>query len=122
MNDAAFLREYFEKLDSKGLDVLPLLAPNFTFSVQWSTDEGAREFAGGLDEFHGYLAQREPDGQLHHIDVGIRDGRREVVLGHTTRHGERLATFTFAAWLDDEGRAERLYAARTLSFGTANGL
>jgi len=97
--------------------VLPLLASNLTFSVLWSTDDGAHEFAGGWDEFHGYLAQREPDGQLHHIDVGIRDGRREVVLGHTTRYGERLATFTFAAWLDDEGRAERLYAARTLAFG-----
>ena len=117
MNDAKFLSTYFEKLDSNGMDVLPLLSPNFTFSVLWSDDAGAHEFAGGWDEFHGYLAQRDPDGQLHHIDVGVREGRREVVLGHTTRYGERLATFTFAAWLDDEGRAERLYAARTLVFG-----
>jgi hypothetical protein len=119
MTEATFLHEYFEKLDANGLDVVPLLAPSFTFSVLWSDDKGAHEFAGGFDEFHGYLAQRDPDGQLHHIDIGRREGNREVVLGHTTRNGERLATFTFAAWLDDEGRAERLYAARTLVFGAA---
>src|SRR5207237_9645981 len=72
MNYAKFLSTYFEKLDSNGMDVLPLLSPNFTFSVLWSDDAGAHEFAGGWDEFHGYLAQRDPDGQLHHIDVGVR--------------------------------------------------
>jgi hypothetical protein len=117
MTTVTFFPVYFEKLDDNALDVLPLLAPALTFSVLWSTDEGAQEFAGGWDEYHGYLAQRDAAGQLHHIDFGVREGQREVVLGHTTRHGERLATFTFAAWLDDEDRAERLFAARTLAFG-----
>jgi hypothetical protein len=114
-----FFPVYFEKLDTNALDVLPLLAPNLRFSVLWSTDEGSHEFAGGMEEYHGYLAQRDPEGQLHHIDFGAREGRREVVLGHTTRYGDRLAIFTFAAWLDDQDRAERLFAARTLALGNA---
>jgi len=117
MSPATFLPAYFETFDKNALDVLPMLAPGLRFSVLWSTDEGSHEFAGGMEEYHGYLAQREPEGQLHQIDFGVREGRREVVLGHTTRCGERLATFTFAAWLDDEDRAERLFAARTLAFG-----
>jgi hypothetical protein len=119
MTPVTFFPVYFDKLDTNALDVLPLLAPNLRFSVLWSTDEGSHEFAGGMDEYHGYLAQRDPEGQLHHIDFGVRDGRQEVVLGHTTRHGVRLATFTFAAWLDERDRAERLFAARTLAFGNA---
>jgi hypothetical protein len=112
-----FLPVYFGTLDERPLDVMPMLSPGFTFSFLWSDERGPREFAGGLDDFNGYMAQREPDGQLHHIDVGIREGRHEVVLGHTTRYGERLGTFTFAVWLDADGRAERLYSGRTLTFG-----
>ena len=116
MSEATFLPAYFEKLDA-GDDILSMLAPGFMFSLLWSTDEGAHEFAGGLEEFHGYMAQREPDGQLHHINVSIRDGRTEVATGWTTRHGTRLATFTFAVELDEDERARRLFAARTLAFG-----
>jgi len=75
----------------------------------------AQEFAGGLKELEGYFAQREPDGQLHHVELTQRRGDTEVVLGHTTKDGERLATFTMAAQLDDQGRAVRLYASRTTS-------
>jgi len=117
VNAPAFLPVYFGTLDERPLDVMPMLAPGFTFSFLWSDDRGPREFAGTLDDFNGYMAQREPDGQAHHIDVGVREGRHEVVLGHTTRHGERLGTFTFAVWLDAEGHAERLYSGRTLAFG-----
>ena len=115
MSAATFLPAYFEKLDA-GEDIMPLLAPGFTFALLWSTDEGAQEFAGSFDAFEGYLAQREPDGQLHHINVSIREGRTEVASGWTTRHGELLATFTFAVELDDNERAVRLFAARTLAF------
>jgi hypothetical protein len=115
MSSATFLPVYFEKLDA-GDDILPMLAPGFTFSLLWSTDEGAREFAGGLDDFHSYMAQREPDGQFHHIGVSIREGRTEVASGWTTRHGEPLASFTFAVELDEDERAKRLFAARTLAF------
>jgi hypothetical protein len=112
-----FLPVYFETLDESALDALPMLAPGFTFSFLWSDPGGPREFTGGLDDFHGYLDQRQADGQRHHIDVGTREGQVEVVLGHTTRYGERLGNFTFAVWLDAEGRAERLYSGRTQRFG-----
>ena len=116
MSDVTFLPTYFERLDSGG-DVEPMLADDFSFSLLWATAEGAREFAGSLDEFRGYLAQRDPDGQLHHIRFGTREGSSEVVSGWTTRYGELLATFVFAVELDGEERATRLFAARTLAFG-----
>ena len=115
MSGATFLPVYFEKLDA-GEDIIPMLAPGFTFALLWSTDEGAREFAGGFDEFGDYMAQREPDGQFHHISMSLREGRTEVAAGWTTQHGTPLATFTFAVELDEDERAVRLFAARTLAF------
>jgi hypothetical protein len=115
MTTATFLPAYLDTLDTKPLDVLPMLAPGFTFSVLWNDEQGAKEFSGGLEEFHGYLAQRKPDGQLHHVVDSSRTGSLEVVLGRTTRHGEPLATFTMAAQVDDKGRAEKLFAARTVT-------
>jgi hypothetical protein len=112
-----FLPRYYKTLDERGLEILPLLAPGFRFSFLWADDGGAREFAGGLDEFRGYMEQREPEGQAHHLDLGGSHGRREVALGHTTRHGKRLGTFMSTVWLDIENRAMRLYSARTLAFG-----
>ena len=116
MSEPTFLPEYFRVLDETPLEVFPLLAPEFRFSFLWSTGEEAREFAGGLEEYEGYMRQREPDGQLHHIGFGRRLGKREVVTGWTTIHGAPLATFTFAVELDEEERAKRLFAARTLAF------
>ena len=78
-----------------------------------TTRHGAKEFSGGLAEFHGYLAQRKPEGYAHHCPARTRTGALEVALGKTTRHGELVATFTMAAQLDGEGRAEKLFAART---------
>jgi hypothetical protein len=114
-----FLPVYFETLDEQALEALPMLADGFRFSFLWSDEGGPREFTGGLEDFHGYLAQRRAEGQRHHIDVGAREGQVEVVLGHTTRWGERLGNFTFVVWLDAEGRAERLYSGRTERFGKA---
>lgn len=113
MTDATFLPTYLETLDRSPLDVLPMLAPDFAFSVLWDDEDGAKEWNGGLDEFHGYLAQRDPEGYAHHVHSATRDGALEVALGKTTRHGALVATFTMAAQLDREGRAERLFAART---------
>ena len=115
MSSATFLPDYFEQLD-EGRDILRMLAPDFTFALLWATDEGAREFAGGFDEWAGYMAQRNPDGQRHHISHSLREGNTEVASGWTTRNGEPLGTFMFATELDDEGRARRLFAARTESF------
>jgi hypothetical protein len=113
VTDATFLPTYLETLDRNPLDVLPMLAQNFAFSVLWDDEDGAKEWNGGLDEFHGYLAQRDPEGYAHHVHSATRDGALEVALGRTTRHGTLVATFTMAAQLDWEGRAERLFAART---------
>jgi hypothetical protein len=113
MSDATFLPTYLETLDRSPLEVLPMLAPGFAFSVLWDDEHGAKEWNGGLDEFHGYLAQREPEGYAHHVHSASRDGTLEVVLGKTTRHGALVATFTMAAQLDEQGRAQKLFAART---------
>jgi hypothetical protein len=118
MSSATFLPVYFGRLDA-GDDIVPMLSAEFTFSLLWATGGEAREFAGSFEEFAGYMAQRRPDGQLHHIGLSLRTGQTEVVTGWTTRHGEPLGTFTFAVELDGEERARRLFAARTDSFGGA---
>jgi hypothetical protein len=112
---ATALPRYLETLDASPLDVLPLLAPGFTFSVLWSDEAGAKEFAGGLDELHAYLAQRDPDGHLHHVLGSVRVGRTEFLFGRTTRHGKPLATFVNAADVDEHGRLLNLFGARTTS-------
>lgn len=113
MSDATFLRTYLETLDRSPLDVLPMLAPDFAFSVLWDDEHGAKEWNGGFDEFHGYLAQRDSEGYAHHVFSCTRTGDLEVALGKTTRHEALVATFTMAAQLDEQGRAQRLFAART---------
>jgi hypothetical protein len=112
---ATFLPMYLEQLDA-GEDVLPLFAPGFSFSFLWSEEKGASEFTGGYEEFAGYMAQRDAGGQLHHVSHSLREGNVEVASGWTTRHGEPLATFTFAVELDEQGRALRLFAARTTAW------
>jgi hypothetical protein len=119
MPDAPFLHRFLDTLDHHPDEVLPLLAPGFRFSILWSDERGAHEFAGGLDEYRGYLAQRDADGQLHHFRVAAREGRSEVALGYTTRHGEELGNFTMFADVDKEERATRFFAARTLAFASS---
>jgi hypothetical protein len=111
--EARALATYLETLDQSPIDVLPLLAPGFTFSVLWADDEGAKEFAGGLEELHAYFAQREPDGQVHNVLGGMRVGRTEFLFGRTTRHGRPLATFVNVAEVDDDGRILSFFGART---------
>lgn len=106
---------YFERLDA-GDDILPMFAADFTFSLLWATGGEAREFAGSFEEFAGYMAQREPDGQLHHINLSLRHGNTELVTGWTTKFDAPLGSFTFAVELDEDERARRLFAARTDSF------
>jgi hypothetical protein len=115
MATASFLLRYLETLDNTPDEVLPLLAPNIKFCVLWSANGEAQEFAGGMKELEGYYAQRQPDGQFHHVELASREGNSEVALGYTTRNGERLGTFTMAAQVDEQGRAVRLYASRTTS-------
>jgi hypothetical protein len=120
LSPATALPAYLETLDATPLEVIPMLAPGFTFSVLWSDDAGAKEFAGGLDELRAYLAQRDPQGHLHHVLGAVRFGRTEILFGRTTRHGEPLATFVNAADIDDEGRLENLFGARTTSLSVGD--
>lgn len=111
----AFLPRYFAALDD-GEDILPMFAPDFRFALLWSSGGEAREFAGGFDAWAGYMRQREPDGQRHHISHLLREGRTEFAAGSTTRDGAPLGTFTFAVELDDDGLVRRIFAARTEAF------
>jgi hypothetical protein len=115
MIDAPFLTTYLTTLDHTPEDVLDLLSPDISFCILWSVDGEAREFAGGMEELRGYFAQREPDGQLHHVEHAFRSGKTEVALGHTTKHGQRLGTFMMAVEVDADGRLCRLFAGRTTS-------
>jgi hypothetical protein len=110
---ATALPLYLETLDESPLDVMPLLAPDFTFSVLWADESGAKEFGGGLAELRAYFAQRDPDGHRHQIIGSIRIGTTEFVFGRTTRHEEPLAMFFNAADVDDQGRLRNLFGART---------
>lgn len=110
----SFLRRWFDTLDGeRPHDVLDMITPDYQFCVLFGSDDGATEWIGDRTALEAYLAQREPDGQEHHIDVLEHDGDREIVFGHTTRHGEPLATYTAIAQLRD-GRMRRLFSARTL--------
>jgi len=109
------LPRYFAALDD-GEDILPFFAPDFTFSLLWASDGEPREFAGGFDAWAGYMGQREPDGQRHHISHLLREGGIEMAAGWTTRFDKPLGTFTFTVELDDAGLVRRLFAARTDAF------
>ena len=113
--ETAFLPRYFAALDG-GEDILPLFAPDFTFALLWSSDGEPREFTGGFDAWAGYMSQREPDGQRHHISHLLREGGTEVATGWTTRFDKALGTFTFTIELDDAGLIRRIFAARTDAF------
>jgi hypothetical protein len=113
--ETGFLPRYFAALDD-GEDILPLFARDFRFALLWSSEGEARQFAGGFEEWAGYMAQREPDGQRHHISHLLREGLTEVASGWTTRFDEPLGTFTFAVELDGDGLVRRIFAARTEAF------
>jgi hypothetical protein len=115
VSEGAFLPRYFAALD-EGEDILPFFAPDFTFALLWSSDGEPREFTGGFDAWAGYMAQREPDGQRHHISHLLREGATELAAGWTTRHDAPLGTFTFTVELDDAGLVRRIFAARTDAF------
>jgi hypothetical protein len=115
-SETGFLPRYFAALDD-GEEILPLFAPDFAFALLWSSNGEAREFAGGFDAWAGYMAQREPDGQRHHISHLLRAEGAELATGWTTRFEKPLGTFTFVVELDDEGLVRRLFAARTEAFG-----
>ena len=106
--------DYFARLD-RGEDIIELLAPEFAFALLWSAEgrpgsSRAGSTNGGL---HGAAT---PEDSCTTSASALREASTEIASGWTTRHGSPLGTFLFAVELDDEGRARRLYAARTESF------
>jgi len=114
VNAAPFLSAWFEILDSdEPSRILDLISDDFTFSILFSTDGGATDFAGGRPALVGYLEQREKGTRTHHLLASHTTGRQELFLGEVRRGEEREATFVAAGELDGGGRLARLIIGRS---------
>jgi hypothetical protein len=111
------LRRFYEVLDGAEPErTLDWLSPDLRFSIVFSTGPGeARDFAGGLAEYEGYMAQRGSPTWTHHVLVESRQGDVEVVLGETRQDGAPLATFVAAVRADGDGRIDRYVVGRSPS-------
>jgi hypothetical protein len=75
-----------------------MLADDLQVSILFSDPRtGAREFAGGRDEYDAYMAQRGTPSWTHHVLAELVDGDVEIVLGETRQNGAQLASFVAAA-------------------------
>lgn len=111
---APFLTAWFEILDSDTPSrILDLIDDDFSFSILFSTDTGATDFAGGRAAMEGYLAQREKGTLTHHRLAAGSIGRDEFFLGEVRRAGEPVANFVAAGQLTAAGRLERLLIGRS---------
>jgi hypothetical protein len=112
--NAPFLSAWFEIMDSdEPSRILGLISDDFTFSILFSTDDGATDFAGGRPAMVGYLEQREKGTRTHHRLMATSDGNRELFLGEVRRAGVPEATFVAAGELNEEGRLARLIIGRS---------
>ena len=111
---APFLSAWFEIMDSEEpARILDLISDDFTFSILFSTDGGAADFAGGRPALVGYLEQREKGTRTHHRLAAHTTGRQELFLGEVRRGGTPEATFVAAGELDGDGRLARLLIGRS---------
>jgi ketosteroid isomerase-like protein len=93
---------------------LDMLAEDLQVSILFSDPRtGAREFAGGRDEYDAYMAQRGTPSWTHHVLAELVDGDVEIVLGETRQNGAQLASFVAAAELDADGRISRYLVGRS---------
>ncbi|RSM37803.1 hypothetical protein DMA12_35590 [Amycolatopsis balhimycina DSM 5908] len=93
--------------------ILDLIDDDFTFSILFSTDGRATDFAGGREAMEGYLAQREKGTLTHHpLDVSST-GRAEFYLGEVRRAGEVVANYVAAGQVGPSGRLQRLIIGRS---------
>ncbi|MCP2242249.1 hypothetical protein [Lentzea aerocolonigenes] len=112
--EAPFLTAWFEIMDSDTPSrILDLIDDDFSFSILFSTDTGATDFAGGRAEMEGYLAQREKGTLTHHRLAAGSTGRDEFFLGEVRRAGESVANFVAAGQITAAGRLERLLIGRS---------
>jgi hypothetical protein len=111
---APFLTAWFEIMDSEEPSrILDLISDDFTFSILFSTEGGASDFAGGRPAMVGYLAQREQNTRTHHRLAASSTGCQELFLGEVRRAGVPEATFVAAGELDENGRLARLLIGRS---------
>jgi hypothetical protein len=111
---APFLTAWFEILDSDTPSrILDLISGDFSFSILFSADGGATDFAGGRPAMEGYLAQREQGTLTHHLLAASSTGRDELYLGEVRRAGVPVASFVAAGQVSVDGRLERLLIGRS---------
>ena len=114
MSEAPFLTRWFEIMDSDTPSrILDLIDDGFTFSILFSTDGRATDFAGGREAVEGYLAQREKGTLTHHPLEVSSTGRAEFYLGEVRRAGEVVANYVAAGQIGASGRLERLIIGRS---------
>jgi ketosteroid isomerase-like protein len=109
------LKRFFELLDGPAAErSLDMLSGDLRFSILFSNGPGeAQDFAGGREEFDGYMAQRGAPAWTHHVLAELVDGDLEVVFGETRQDGAPLATFVAAIKLDVDGRISRYIVGRS---------
>ncbi|MEV4318053.1 nuclear transport factor 2 family protein [Actinocrispum sp. NPDC049592] len=114
MAEAPFLTAWFEILDGDTPEqILDLISADFSFSILFSTDTGATDFAGGRPAMEGYLAQREKGTLTHHLITASSTGREELYLGEVRRAGAPVASFVAAGRINADGRLDRLLIGRS---------
>jgi ketosteroid isomerase-like protein len=109
------LRRFYELLDGpEAARTLDMLADDLQVSILFSDARtGAREFAGGREEYDAYMAQRGTPSWTHHVLAELVDGDVEIVLGETRVDGAQLASFVAAVELDADGRISRYLVGRS---------
>lgn len=114
MSEAPFLTKWFEIMDSDTPSrILDLIDDDFTFSILFSTDGRATDFAGGREAMEGYLAQREKGTLTHHPLEVSSAGRAEFYLGEVRRAGEVVANYVAAGQIGPSGLLQHLIIGRS---------
>jgi hypothetical protein len=119
---AGFLRRFYEIVDGNDTErVLAMLSDELRFSILFSTEPGgdARDFAGGYEEFEGYMRQRGAPAWTHHVLAESAENGVELAFGETRQDGQVVATWVAAATLDTDGRLSRYIVGRSpaVTFG-----
>ncbi len=122
MSEAPFLSAWFEIMDSDTPSrILDLIDDDFSFSILFSTDGVATDFAGGREAMRGYLDQREKGTLTHHPLAVSSVGRDEFYLGEVRRAGLAVANFVAAGQVTADGRLSRLLIGRSPAVRFAEG-
>jgi hypothetical protein len=113
----SFFGRYFAALDGPDpYSSLDMVADDLEFAIEWATgtDRKSYQITGGRAELRAFIDSGQRGEWTHHLLQLATAGRTEFALGETRRpDGERVATFTAAAELGDDGRMRRYLVARS---------